>query len=718
MILSQRHRQQEADTQPRQASAVQCNNSPSAGTFVTAHRPPPKSMSELDDFDFDMQFDPRGQSPLAQTRSQPEDNMTLVGFEPTMEVSHALEDEGFPSSGSRSRAPRSGLYTVSARAGSMQVGDDDDDDRASDGSDDKTLVTLTRPSAPTTIAHAQPEIRAAEPAPKVSHVLEDSDDERYEGYPSSDHPGHHHRTPRSGLYTASARAGFMRVASVGDDDDYDDVNLANASDGSEDDGGGRRSWNDGSSSGLGRTPRRSSGSRRSKAASCSWRWVCVSTGIVCASVYLALIVSAARAAGTRSSQDSAMKTDSEAPRASSFASKAINLLSFLGNSPPQPPPLLPPSPPLAPPLEPPLPPCPPSPSPPPPPSPSPPPPSPSTPPLPPSPSPSPPPLSPPPYPPPPTIAHRLNARFALEVDVENIGGILKPKARNGDGDAGGRADADGRLDEAGIIIHQFDGRGPLTAWWSPCPKLPERRLPEDRAYPSFCADEQAALRRNRISGSIIRARMRHAEVRGPERGKDLEMPLFSFDSGVVLNPESGGVQLFCAYGMDGSIDGGGTGSQNCLVSGSTASDSAVTVSFTCVPGCGDPPEWCEPRNEFDRCVCGFGQCTGKVQPWRPADLQTLLRIHADRWWVDYGGPGSYTGYNEIVLDADAWIDSLPAAVEAIFFVAAGVLSQRLTQLPTQRLTYHWSCERSRPSSCKSLIRLLHDHTSPRRLEDL
>ena len=52
----------------------------------------------------------------------------------------------------------------------------------------------------------------------------------------------------------------------------------------------------------------------------------------------------------------------------------------------------------------------------------------------------------------------------------------------------------------------------------------------------------------------------------------------------------------------------------------------------------------------------------------------MLRIHAGRWWRDYDGAGSYTGYNEVVLNADAWINALPDAVEAIFYVAPGTRS--------------------------------------------
>ena len=237
------------------------------------------------------------------------------------------------------------------------------------------------------------------------------------------------------------------------------------------------------------------------------------------------------------------------------------------------------------------------------------------------------PPAPPPATPPPTVAERLNARF---------------NRQNGD------PSSESTLEEAGVILHQFDGKGSSAHWWSPCPN-PEDRLPDDRKYPSYCADERSFNRRHRVSGSIIGARMR------PPSG-DTEIPLFSFDAGVILRPQKTGIN--CVYGMDGSTDG--------MSACNPLQDAA------CVPGCGDPPRWCPPNSESNqRCVCGFAQCVGRVQPWHPDDLTSVLRIHASSWWGGYGGIGSYTGYNEVVINASTWIANLPFSIEAIFFVAAG-----------------------------------------------
>lgn len=248
-----------------------------------------------------------------------------------------------------------------------------------------------------------------------------------------------------------------------------------------------------------------------------------------------------------------------------------------------------------------------------------------------SPSPCPPPLPPftppllPPALPPQTVADRLNERFTR---------------RDGDASA--------RLEDAGIILHQFDGKMSSSQWWAPCPKL-ENRMAEDRRYPSYCADERSFLRRHRVSGSIIGGRMQ------PLSG-DVDIPFFSFDAGVILRPNK--TTLLCVYGMDGSTDG--------------MSSCDPKTEPQCVPGCGDPPRWCAPDSENDRrCVCGFAQCRGRVQPWMPQDLSTVLRIHANSWAGAYQGPGSYTGYNEAIIDADAWISNLPATIEAIFFIKPG-----------------------------------------------
>ena len=82
-------------------------------------------------------------------------------------------------------------------------------------------------------------------------------------------------------------------------------------------------------------------------------------------------------------------------------------------------------------------------------------------------------------------------------------------------------------------------------------------------------------------------------------------------------------------------------------------------------GCGN--KRCDAANPLMRnnCRCGFGNCDGHVTPYRPEDLGAMLAAHAEHG-VPYGGIGTYTGYNEIVVESASWLASLPRAIEAVF----------------------------------------------------
>lgn len=171
--------------------------------------------------------------------------------------------------------------------------------------------------------------------------------------------------------------------------------------------------------------------------------------------------------------------------------------------------------------------------------------------------------------------------------------------------------------------------------WSPCPAADDR-APEDRVYPSYCWHSETI--QQRVSASIIGARM----ADGMDMSRPKEIPLFSWDGGVILRPEA--VKLKCMYGFDGSAD------------------------YYTNP-CGDPPMWCKRGDEQNGgCLCGFYQCGRNVQPWHPEDLDIALRVHAEQWYNNYRGFGTYSGYNEAVVDPGAWIANLPKSIEAIFYV--------------------------------------------------
>lgn len=197
--------------------------------------------------------------------------------------------------------------------------------------------------------------------------------------------------------------------------------------------------------------------------------------------------------------------------------------------------------------------------------------------------------------------------------------------------------------DAGVLIHQLDGLEDHNRRFSPC------------ATPSTspnCYEQRTRARRQRVSASIIFSGL---------QWRDDYIPTFSLDGGVILRPST--VRALCGYGTDGSID-----DNKPLECGGYPFDGP------CIPGCGSPPNWCTQENPHDEgawLTCGLGWGGGGVRPWRPSEfggpggLLDLFRMHGDEFF----GVGSFKGYNEIVVDAQHWIDELPLSVEGIFTVA-------------------------------------------------
>ena len=263
-------------------------------------------------------------------------------------------------------------------------------------------------------------------------------------------------------------------------------------------------------------------------------------------------------------------------------------------------------------LPPPLP--PPPPPPPSPPSPSPPPPLPSTPP--PSPPPSASPLAPPAVLPAAPLAATLNARFNR--DVTKFASL-----------------------EAGVLIHQLDGFQDAELPWAPC---------SGSSRSHNCQGTRTSSRRHRVSCSVIFAGLHR---------KDASIPTFSVDAGVVLRPSMANV--LCGYGNDGSID---DNRPLMCEGGYPYSESR------CVPGCGSPPAFCDPRNPHDEgswTTCGVSWGAKGIRPWRGVDLPGLLDVFASKG-EPFTGVGNFKGYNEIVVDPVPWLEHLPHSVEAIFMV--------------------------------------------------
>ncbi|KAL1512048.1 hypothetical protein AB1Y20_005322 [Prymnesium parvum] len=219
-----------------------------------------------------------------------------------------------------------------------------------------------------------------------------------------------------------------------------------------------------------------------------------------------------------------------------------------------------------------------------------------------------------------SLATRLNARFRAPFDAS------APLA-------------------AGVLLHQLDGFQNPQMPWAPCD---ERR----GGGWAGCDNPRVQERRLRLSGSML-----HAVLQKTYRS----IPFFSYDSGVVLRPES--AHVYCAYGMDGGIDDGLNRPKLCAQSAIDAGD--------CLPGCGEPPAWCDPsdlgRGGWPGYMCGFMYGPQGIGAWRPSDVPALLQAQADMG-REYQGIGSFKGYNEFVIASDKWLEGLPRSVEAIFLV--------------------------------------------------
>ena len=222
-----------------------------------------------------------------------------------------------------------------------------------------------------------------------------------------------------------------------------------------------------------------------------------------------------------------------------------------------------------------------------------------------------------------------------------------------------------RLEDAGVVIHHFDTYENPKRWWQGCPAMND------------CAATFPLLA-NGLSGMRSQARLRKACVgctkvgdrfsataiyRGlqrPDRPDRRHMPMVTSHPGIVLRPNA--ISVLCVYGVDG-----GTGNRRCprQHAGRQSSRDALSRG-TCVPGCGDPPAWCECKhgNVSGSCRCGFERDPGstQVRPWRPEELGWVLREHARKGQADRG-LGTYTGFPELVIDSE----NVAPAIEAVFF---------------------------------------------------
>merc|ERR1712070_59551 len=123
----------------------------------------------------------------------------------------------------------------------------------------------------------------------------------------------------------------------------------------------------------------------------------------------------------------------------------------------------------------------------------------------------------------------------------------------------------------------------------------------------------------------------------------------------------------CLYGVDAGTDWGAT--QGAANDGRCAPAGGPNG---CIPGCGIQSggiPWCNARHPWinGNCLCGFGYCKGRPQPWHPENLPALLKIQQDKSPNRFQF-GSFNGYNEVIIDAIEKDTHLPHSIEAFFYV--------------------------------------------------
>ena len=156
--------------------------------------------------------------------------------------------------------------------------------------------------------------------------------------------------------------------------------------------------------------------------------------------------------------------------------------------------------------------------------------------------------------------------------------------------------------EAGLIVHQFDGQEAHPKRWLPCPSTK-----------TWCAKF-----RDRFAASLINAQLPY---------------VFNDAGGLIFRmfPSSAN-RIFCSFGGDG-----GTMTNMCRPPGETA---------TCLPGCWrDKPNWCTPTKTYQ---CAF----------KPGDLGMMQHSH-----LTQRDPAHY---NEVILSTEHYVRHLPRSLEAMF----------------------------------------------------
>ncbi|KAL1511623.1 hypothetical protein AB1Y20_006415 [Prymnesium parvum] len=217
------------------------------------------------------------------------------------------------------------------------------------------------------------------------------------------------------------------------------------------------------------------------------------------------------------------------------------------------------------------------------------------------------------------------------------------------------------LEAAGLILHHFDGYENPVHWWRPCPEECTKEYPLTlRGGLSKLRDAHRSRKRcslcqrlgDRFSAVVVN--------RAQQRRDGRRITVVTHHPGVLLRPSA--TKLLCAYGGDGW-----TMRMNCR----QPSLWRRATAAQCVPGCGDPPEWCIPSAERRAgCRCDVGpKCTVPPRPVKPEALGWLLDEHA-RVGAPSEGVDTFTGYVELVVDSAPLMARPAEPIEAFFFVAS------------------------------------------------
>ena len=200
--------------------------------------------------------------------------------------------------------------------------------------------------------------------------------------------------------------------------------------------------------------------------------------------------------------------------------------------------------------------------------------------------------------------------------------------------------------DAGVYIHSFDEWEDPVRRWLPCPQTCDH---DD--YNGAC--HACSWKGDRISASVI-----HSQLGERRDRRDGGIPLVSTEGGLILDPAS--VTILCVFGADGA-----TLNSNCQPSGQSAG---------CVPGCGNPPDWCDVDQPLlmNNCRCSFHNCNGRPRPYQPEHLGYVMEQHKLHG-IEWKSPQFHSGYNEVVLDGTDW--PAPQVVLGFYIVEGGTPQQ-------------------------------------------